>query len=51
MLVVCGVAACKNASGMLFVSAKVSHLNGLPQGQVEAARRVKIWFLLWIKAS
>ena len=39
----CGacVAACKNASGMLFVSAKVSHLSSLPQGQVEAARRVK----------
>ena len=39
----CGacVAACKNASGMLFVSAKVSHLSNLPQGGVEAARRVK----------
>ena len=39
----CGacVAACKNASGMLFVSAKVSHLSNLPQGEVEAARRVK----------
>ncbi len=39
----CGacVAACKNASGMLFVSAKVSHLGNLPQGEVEAARRVK----------
>ncbi|HZN10515.1 MAG TPA: succinate dehydrogenase/fumarate reductase iron-sulfur subunit, partial [Blastocatellia bacterium] len=32
----CGacVAACKNASAMLFVSAKVSHLNLLPQGKV-----------------
>ena len=31
----CGacVAACKNASAMLFVAAKVSHLNLLPQGQ------------------
>ncbi len=38
----CGacVAACKNASAMLFVSAKVSHLANLPQGQVEASRRV-----------
>ncbi|HKK59907.1 MAG TPA: succinate dehydrogenase/fumarate reductase iron-sulfur subunit [Salinivirga sp.] len=39
----CGacVAACKNASAMLFVSAKVSHLARLPQGKVEAKRRVK----------
>jgi succinate dehydrogenase / fumarate reductase, iron-sulfur subunit len=38
----CGacVAACKNASAMLFVSAKVSHLALLPQGQVERERRV-----------
>ncbi len=38
----CGacVAACKNASAMLFVSAKVSHLNLLPQGQPEKDRRV-----------
>lgn len=38
----CGacVAACPNASAMLFVSAKVSHLALLPQGKVEAARRV-----------
>src|SRR5436190_3913663 len=38
----CGacVAACKNASAMLFVSAKVSHLAQLPQGQVERRRRV-----------
>jgi len=37
----CGacVAACKNASAMLFVSAKVGHLNRLPQGQPEATRR------------
>src|SRR5579871_2003373 len=37
----CGacVAACKNASAMLFVSAKVSHLSLLPQGQVERERR------------
>jgi len=33
----CGacVAACKNASAMLFVSAKVAHLNMLPQGKTE----------------
>ena len=38
----CGacVAACKNASGVLFTSAKVSHLALLPQGQVERYRRV-----------
>ena len=38
----CGacVAACKNASAMLFVSAKVSHLAHLPQGKPEAERRV-----------
>jgi succinate dehydrogenase / fumarate reductase, iron-sulfur subunit len=37
----CGacVAACKNASAMLFVSAKAQHLNLLPQGQVEKDRR------------
>jgi succinate dehydrogenase / fumarate reductase, iron-sulfur subunit len=38
----CGacVAACKNASAMLFVAAKVSHLSLLPQGRVEDDRRV-----------
>jgi len=37
----CGacVAACKNASAMLFVAAKVSHLNLLPQGKAEKDRR------------
>ena len=37
----CGacVAACPNASAMLFVSAKVSHLALLPQGRPEAAQR------------
>lgn len=37
----CGacVAACKNASAMLFVSAKVSQLALLPQGQPEAQKR------------
>ena len=37
----CGacVAACKNASAMLFVSAKVSHLALLPQGDPERKRR------------
>lgn len=39
----CGgcVAACPNASAMLFVAAKVAHLAKLPQGEVEAARRVR----------
>ena len=38
----CGacVAACKNASAMLFVSAKVAHLARLPQGKSERERRV-----------
>lgn len=38
----CGacVAACKNASAMLFVSAKVSQLGLLPQGQPERDQRV-----------
>ncbi len=39
----CGacVAACKNASAMLFVSAKVGHLATLPQGKVEREQRVR----------
>ena len=39
----CGacVAACKNGSAMLFVSAKVSQLALLPQGKAEGARRAK----------
>lgn len=39
----CGacVAACKNSSAMLFVSAKVSQLALLPQGKVEAKRRAQ----------
>jgi succinate dehydrogenase / fumarate reductase iron-sulfur subunit len=39
----CGacVAACPNASAMLFMSAKVSHLGLLPQGQPERWRRVR----------
>ena len=38
----CGacVATCKNASAMLFVSAKVSQFSLLPQGEVEAKDRV-----------
>jgi len=37
----CGacVAACKNASAMLFTGAKIAHLNGLPQGKAEKDRR------------
>jgi succinate dehydrogenase / fumarate reductase iron-sulfur subunit len=39
----CGacVAACKNASAMLFVAAKVSQFAKLPQGKIEAKERVK----------
>ncbi len=39
----CGacVAACPNGSAMLFVGAKVSHLASLPQGKLEAAKRVQ----------
>lgn len=39
----CGacVAACPNASAMLFTSAKVAHLGKLPQGKVEQSRRVQ----------
>ncbi|MGK0176158.1 MAG: succinate dehydrogenase / fumarate reductase iron-sulfur subunit [Lentimonas sp.] len=38
----CGacVAACPNASAMLFTAAKVSHMNSLPQGKPEKDRRV-----------
>jgi succinate dehydrogenase / fumarate reductase iron-sulfur subunit len=38
----CGacVAACPNASAMLFTAAKISHLGVLPQGQPERDRRV-----------
>ena len=38
----CGacVASCKNASAMLFTSAKAGHLNMLPQGQAEKDKRV-----------
>jgi len=37
----CGacVAACPNASAMLFTSAKVAHMNSLPQGKAERDRR------------
>ena len=39
----CGacVAACPNASAMLFTAAKISHLNLLPQGQPERRERTK----------
>jgi succinate dehydrogenase / fumarate reductase iron-sulfur subunit len=38
----CGacVAACPNSAGQLFTSAKIEHLNLLPQGQAERYRRV-----------
>jgi succinate dehydrogenase / fumarate reductase iron-sulfur subunit len=37
----CGacVATCKNASAALFTSAKINHLNSLPQGKEEALIR------------
>jgi len=40
----CGacVAVCPNASGTLFVAAKVSHLSSLPQGQIDGARAEKM---------
>ena len=43
MCIGCGacVAACKNSSAMLFLSAKVSHLALLPQGAPERATRVQ----------
>jgi succinate dehydrogenase / fumarate reductase iron-sulfur subunit len=39
----CGacVAACPNASAMLFLSAKAGHLGSLPQGKVEQKERVR----------
>jgi succinate dehydrogenase / fumarate reductase iron-sulfur subunit len=39
----CGacVAACPNASAMLFVASKVAHLSLLPQGQIERRQRVR----------
>ena len=39
----CGacVAACPNASAMLFLAAKVSHLGALPQGKIEQNERVR----------
>ena len=42
MCIGCGacVATCKNGSAMLFVGAKVSQFALLPQGRVEANRRV-----------
>ena len=38
----CGacVATCKNSSAALFTSAKINHLNSLPQGKTEANQRV-----------
>ncbi len=40
----CGacVAACPNGSAMLFSAAKVTHLAMLPQGRIEATRRVRM---------
>ena len=35
------VAVCPNASASLFVSAKITHLNQLPQGQIQSTSRAK----------
>jgi succinate dehydrogenase / fumarate reductase iron-sulfur subunit len=47
----CGacVATCKNGSAMLFVGAKVSQFALLPQGRVEAKRRVLNMVKQWTK--
>ena len=39
----CGacVATCKNSSAVLFTSAKINHLNNLPQGKAEALKRLE----------
>ena len=49
----CGacVAACKNASAMLFVSAKVSQLGLLPQGQPERDTRVLNMSRRWMSSA
>ena len=41
----CGacVAACPNASAMLFTAAKITHLALLPQGQPERDQRALAW--------
>ena len=43
------VAACPNASAMLMMSAKVSHLSSLPQGQPESKQRVLDMVLQMVK--
>ena len=45
----CGacVAACPNASAMLFTSAKISHLALLPQGQPERSTAPAAWSRRW----
>ena len=47
----CGacVASCKNASAMLFTSAKAGHLNLLPQGQAEKINGYSPWYPQWMK--
>lgn len=49
----CGacVAACPNGAAMLFTAAKISHLAALPQGRVEAARRVCVMTEAMLKES
>ena len=47
----CGacVAACKNASAMLFVSAKISQFALLPQGQTERYERAQAMLIKWMQ--
>jgi len=49
----CGacVAACKNASAMLFVSAKISQFALLPQGRIEAKERVRAMVSKWMNSA
>ena len=49
----CGacVASCKNASAMLFTSAKAGHLNLLPQGQAEKDSGCSIWLRQWMRQA
>jgi len=39
---------CKNASAMLFVSAKISQFALLPQGRIEANERSEPWLQQWM---
>jgi succinate dehydrogenase / fumarate reductase iron-sulfur subunit len=49
----CGacVAACPNSAASLFTSAKMQHLNLLPQGQAERWDRSRPWSRRWTSSS